>query len=317
MGCAVLVHMHQRSGFHRDNCFLAMHKTQNTKGTTQNPGSSVVLLSTQPATVLQDYVRLLAMVELEPTLLEYVILLPYSASSFPQPGNFTPPWQLEGSVLALRALGAAHIALLGKPPQADDLIGLSATARRLGVGWQAEISSATLLVLLPSLRRMPGVRLGTTLWLADHVAHSRLSLYHKLQRCIKPTSRLDTSLLEHIPTLAVMDATTIGNGANDCSDRPQIANLLLASCDGVALDAIGARLLGLDGVQDVAALLQAQQLGLGTADLEHIRLCGDTTILGLRFPPCLPHRPWRSRSSYTAWRYETSWGKLFSMYHGV
>lgn len=281
----------------------------------QNTSSSVVLLSTQPVTVLQDYVRLLAMLDIEPALLEYVVLLPYSASPFPQPGNFTTPWQLEGTVLGLRALGARQLALFGEQPQADDLLGHSVTARRLGLSWQTEIAAATFLVLLPSLRRVPGVRLGAALCLADHVAASRLDLYQKLQRRIRPTSSLDMSLLEHIPALAVMDATTIGNGANDCSDRPQIANLLLASCDIVALDAIGAQLLGLDAANDVAVLAQAQQLGLGVADLARIALCGDRATFGLRFPPCLPHRPWRSRSSYMAWRYETSWGKLFSMYH--
>ncbi len=273
------------------------------------------MLLTQPATVLEDYARLLALLKIEPTTLEDIVLLPYSTGTFPQPGNFTTPWQLEGTVLGLRALGASRISLLGRKPSNDDLMGLALTARRLGLTWQADPGSAKLLVLLPTLRRVPAARLGATLWLAAHAV--RNDHYPGLRQHFRLEQTMEAQLLERIPTLAVVDATTVGNGARDRSDRPQVANLLLASRDVVAVDAIGAQLLGLDGLRDVSALANAQQLRLGIADLAQIELCGDLAAARLRFPACPPHMPWRSRSSYMAWRYETSWGKLFSRYHVV
>ena len=46
--------------------------------------------------------------------------------------------------------------------------------------------------------------------------------------------------------VAVMDGTTAGNGPGPYALRPEMRNVILASADSIALDAVAARLIGFD-----------------------------------------------------------------------
>jgi len=75
-------------------------------------------------------------------------------------------------------------------------------------------------------------------------------------------------------TFAVADGTTAGSGPGPRTMFPVVKNLLLASEDQVAIDAVCAKLLGFDPM-DVTCIRLATEEGLGTGILDEIEVVGD------------------------------------------
>ena len=73
--------------------------------------SKVAVLKTTPATVLQDYARLAEMAGMEQALSKTAttILKDNISWHFPFPSANTTPWQLEGTVMALKGAGYKDI----------------------------------------------------------------------------------------------------------------------------------------------------------------------------------------------------------------
>jgi uncharacterized protein (DUF362 family) len=78
----------------------------------------------------------------------------------------------------------------------------------------------------------------------------------------------------HPAVFTVMDGTVAGDGAGPRTMIPRVANLILASADSVAIDAISARLMGFDPMS-IPFLRMAHERGLGVADVNAIELAGD------------------------------------------
>ena len=78
----------------------------------------------------------------------------------------------------------------------------------------------------------------------------------------------------HPAVFAVMDGTVVGDGAGPRTMIPREGNLILASADSVAIDAIAARLMGYDPLA-IPYLRLAHDRGLGVADPREIELLGD------------------------------------------
>jgi uncharacterized protein (DUF362 family) len=78
----------------------------------------------------------------------------------------------------------------------------------------------------------------------------------------------------HPSVYAVMDGTVVGDGAGPRTMIPREGNLILASADSVAIDAIAARLMGYDPL-GIPYLRMAHERGLGVADPREIELLGD------------------------------------------
>jgi uncharacterized protein (DUF362 family) len=78
----------------------------------------------------------------------------------------------------------------------------------------------------------------------------------------------------HPAVFAVMDGTVVGDGAGPRTMVPREGNLILASADSVAIDAIAARLMGYDPL-GIPYLRMAHERGLGVADPREIELAGD------------------------------------------
>jgi len=57
---------------------------------------------------------------------------------------------------------------------------------------------------------------------------------------------------------------------------PYVKNVLLASADQVAIDAVAAKLMGLDPMKDCRFIRLAHELGLGCGDPSQIEIIGDT-----------------------------------------
>jgi len=80
----------------------------------------------------------------------------------------------------------------------------------------------------------------------------------------------------HSGVFAVMDGTFTGDGPGPRCMVPHIKNVLLASADQVAIDAVAARLMGFQPLADLKYVRIAHEMGLGCGDPREIEIVGDT-----------------------------------------
>ncbi|MBP7829529.1 MAG: DUF362 domain-containing protein [Kiritimatiellae bacterium] len=79
----------------------------------------------------------------------------------------------------------------------------------------------------------------------------------------------------HSGLFAVMDGTFAGDGPGPRCMVPHVKNVLLASADQVAIDAVAAKIMGFDPLADLTFVRLAHELGLGCGDPREIELVGD------------------------------------------
>jgi uncharacterized protein (DUF362 family) len=79
----------------------------------------------------------------------------------------------------------------------------------------------------------------------------------------------------HRGVFAVMDGTFAGDGPGPRCMVPHVKNVLLASSDQVAIDALAAKLMGFDPLRDLKYVRLAHDLGLGCGDTRDIEVVGD------------------------------------------
>ena len=85
----------------------------------------------------------------------------------------------------------------------------------------------------------------------------------------------------HSGVFAVMDGTIAGDGPGPRAMRPHEKNMLLASSDSVAIDAIAAKMMGLDPMS-IPFIRLAHEAGLGVGDPKEITVEG-MDISGINF----------------------------------
>src|SRR5262245_54516421 len=78
----------------------------------------------------------------------------------------------------------------------------------------------------------------------------------------------------HTGVFAVMDGTTAGDGPGPRTMRPVVKNVMLASEDQVAIDAVAARMMGFDPLS-IEYIRVAHEDGLGVGDPRDIEIAGD------------------------------------------
>jgi len=78
----------------------------------------------------------------------------------------------------------------------------------------------------------------------------------------------------HPGVFAVMDGTVAGNGAGPRTMQPEVKDVLLASADQVAIDAVAAKMMGFDPLT-IPYLAMCQERGLGVADPRDIEVVGE------------------------------------------
>jgi len=83
----------------------------------------------------------------------------------------------------------------------------------------------------------------------------------------------------HPGIFAVMDGTFAGDGPGPRCMIPHVKNVLLASADQVAIDAVAAKLMGFDPLSNCKFIRLAHDLGLGCGDVSEIEIVGDPTVL--------------------------------------
>ncbi|NMC72653.1 MAG: DUF362 domain-containing protein [Myxococcales bacterium] len=78
----------------------------------------------------------------------------------------------------------------------------------------------------------------------------------------------------HRGVFAVMDGTFAGDGPGPRCMTPHVKNVILASADQVAIDAVAAKLMGFDPLS-IKFIRLAHELGLGCGDPSQIEIAGD------------------------------------------
>ncbi len=78
----------------------------------------------------------------------------------------------------------------------------------------------------------------------------------------------------HPRMLAVMDGTVAGDGAGPRTMTPHGKNLILASEDQLAIDAVAAKLMGFDPMS-IPYMRMCHERGLGVADINEIEILGE------------------------------------------
>jgi uncharacterized protein (DUF362 family) len=96
----------------------------------------------------------------------------------------------------------------------------------------------------------------------------------------------------HPSLFAVMDGTVCGDGAGPRTMRPVIQNVILASGDSVAVDAVAAKVMGFEPLS-IPYIRMAHERGLGVGDLREVEVVGED-ISGLNFG-------FKTRRSFVIW----------------
>jgi uncharacterized protein (DUF362 family) len=231
---------------------------------------------------------------------------------FPMPGANTTPWQLEGTILALRQAGLDDVVCVQNQTvvtnafKGEDLNGYMPICRHYGIPvlynfrdedmtWESYRPKAEMLALnrvYPKGITLPDYFLGknivhlptvkchmyTTTTGAMKNAFGGLILSHRhythtwIHETLVDLLAIQQEI--HPGIFATMDGTTAGNGPGPRTMTPVIKNVILASADQVAIDAVAAKLMGFQPL-DITYIRLAHERGLGVGDPREIELVGD------------------------------------------
>jgi uncharacterized protein (DUF362 family) len=276
--------------------------------------SKVAVIRTTPETVLIDYQRLFELADGEKSLRPGIqtILKDNISWHYPMPAANTTPWQLEGSILALRQAGFQDLVCVQNQTvitnafKGEDLncylpifkqyhVPALFNFRKEEMKWVPYQPKAKMLALdhiYPEGIQIPDYFFGKNI---VHLPTVKTHMYTTTTGAMKNAfggllskhrhythSWIHETLVDllaiqreiHPGIFAIMDGTTAGNGAGPRLMIPIVKNILLASADQVAIDAVAAKLMGFDPLS-IKYIRLAQEEGLGVGDVRQIDLVGD------------------------------------------
>jgi uncharacterized protein (DUF362 family) len=277
----------------------------------------VAALRTRPDRVLDDYSRLMELAGARQHLAPgaTTILKDNISWHFPFPAANTTPWQLEGTIRALRADGFSDLVCVQNKTvvtdafKGEDLNGYVPIFKSYGIPvlynfkdddmrWVRIQPKAKMLVLdriFPEGIHVPDYFFGKNI---VHLPTIKCHIYTTTTGAMKNAfggllntrrhythSWIHQTLVDllaiqkeiHSGIFAVMDGTTAGNGPGPRTMYPEIKNVVLASGDQVAIDAVAAKLMGFDPLS-IDYIRLAHQAGLGIGDPRDIEIVGDTDL---------------------------------------
>jgi hypothetical protein len=110
----------------------------------------------------------------------------------------------------------------------------------------------------------------------------------------------------HRGVFAVMDGTFAGDGPGPRCMVPHVKNVILASADQVAIDAVAAKLMGFDPLS-IKYIRLAHDLGLGCGDPREIEIVGDVAAGAERWQFT---GPFRKMTFASRMQHKIYWGPL-------
>lgn len=277
--------------------------------------SKVVYLKTSPETVREDIGRLMRLVSYTDSIgaeRDTILGIDLSWHHF-YPGTSSTPWQIDGVIGALLADGfdsrrilpfinadatvrVRFGEILNRHRMAVERHGLSLlhpgaetvavsvsvdsdhakhTVNNLnGVHIPSAINNSNI-VLLPTMKTHHDITIAG----AVYTAYGVLFGGEKRER----RARFHESLVDTLAVLkkacpgvlAVMDGTFAGEGPGPMRMIPHVKNIIAASTDPLALDAVAAHLMGFDPLE-IPYIRMAHEAGLGIGDPQMIDIVGET-----------------------------------------
>jgi len=273
--------------------------------------SKVTVLYTKPSTVLDDYKKLLDTSEVKkhlPADEELLLKLNLSWSLY-YPACSTEPWQLEGVLKYLKENEYANVrAVENKTVVTNVMKGVKGNKwghvmEKYGcpftpldtAEWVSFKPKAEMLALdhiFPDGHKIPRMFIGKNIChLPSLKTHGHTTMTGAMKNAFggliterrhhshKMIHEVLVDLLQvqkeiHPHLFAVMDGSVAGNGKGPRTMEPIEANLLLASDDQVAIDAVAAKLMGFDPMK-IPFIQIAHDMGLGIGDISQIEMLGD------------------------------------------
>ena len=293
--------------------------------TQTNMKSRVAILKTTPATILEDYHKLLNLAGYQNVLSrEHDTILKINISwHFFFPGSSTTPWQLDGVIRAMKKDGynpSRIIACHNRTVVIDAHLGEKENKQlnvvnlhklknihlyelpstdwvhiREAVGKLAD-EFLCLNSVYPDGFHIPKLLIGTNIihlpTVKTHVFTTMTGamknafggLLNEKRHWTHPViheTLVDLLMIQkhiHHGIFAVMDGTFAGDGPGPRCMTPHVKNVILASADQVAIDAVSAKLMGFDPLADIKFIRLAHERGLGCGDLRDIEIVGDTDV---------------------------------------
>jgi len=275
--------------------------------------SIVVVLKTKPATVRDDYRRLMHLADYQkiiPRNQDIIIKLNLSWTKY-FPACSSEPWQVDGVVGTLiedgyprqRMLPVENKTVVTNPLQGAINNRWRGVLEHYGlrfislpeVKWIKYGFKQKLLILdrlFPDGIEIPEFFVGKDIihlpTMKTH-GHSQTTgavknafggllkeVRHYAHKHIHETL-VDLMIMQkelHPHIFAVMDATVCGSGAGPRTMVPVIKNYILASADSVALDAIAAKMMGFDPL-NIPYIRMCHERGLGCGDPARIEIVGE------------------------------------------
>jgi uncharacterized protein (DUF362 family) len=280
------------------------------------PGRGMVaILRTSPETVLEDYGRLVRLLQYQENLpKDKETLLKINISwQIWYPGCSTPPWQLEGVIKALlddgypreSLIAAQNRTVVVSAYQGEINNRHKVVVERYGienlhiyepqVEWIIYEPKEPFLVLhdiYPDGVKVPKTFIGkniiqlpqtkthvfTTMTGAMKNAFGGLlsERRHWTHGVIHETL-VDLLTIQqdiHTGLFAIMDGAFAGDGPGPRAMRPHVKNVILASADQVAIDAVAAKIMGFDPLS-LKFIRLAHEKGLGIGNPRQIEIVGD------------------------------------------
>lgn len=279
------------------------------------PKSKVAVLFTRPETVLEDYGRLLDLAGVKaaldpgcPTILKDNISWHY-----PMPSANTTPWQLEGTIMALKGRGFDDLVCVQNETvvidthKGEDLncflplfdayqVPVKYNYKPEDMKWveyRPEARMRALNHIYPDGIHIPDFFMGKNI---VHLPTAKCHIYTTTTGAMKNAFGgllynhrhythtwihevlVDLLAIQkeiHPGVFAVMDGTMAGNGPGPRTMTPVEKNVILASADQVAIDAVSARLMGFDPM-GLDFIRLAHEDGLGIGDVREIEIVGDS-----------------------------------------
>lgn len=274
----------------------------------------VAVVKTTPQTVLEDMQRAMELAGMKDALKPSAttILKDNISWHFPFPGANTTPWQLEGTILGLRKNGFNDVVCVQNKTvvtdafKGEDLnkyvplfkkyqIPVLFNFKDGDMKWIEYKPKSPMLVLdqiFPEGIRIPDYFFGKNIL---HLPTVKCHIYTTTTGAMKnafggllATQRhythtwIHETLVDllaiqkeiHPGVFAVMDGTTAGNGPGPRTMLPVVKNLILASADQVAIDAVAAKMMGFDPLS-IKYIHLAHECGLGCGDPRGITIVGE------------------------------------------
>ena len=275
--------------------------------------SKVAVLRTKPATVLEDYGRLCELAgmkgALDPTAT--TILKDNISWHLLYPSANTTPWQLEGTILALQQNGLTDLVCVHNKTVVtiadlgDRYNKYGPVLEKYGIPkkynfkpedmtWVPYKPKAKMLVLDKIFQdgiHIPDYLMGKNIvHLPTVKAHSYtvttgamknafgglLNVNRHYTHTWIHDTLVDLLAIQkeiHTGIFATMDGTTAGSGAGPRTLIPHQKDVILASADQVAIDAVAAAMMGFDPMR-IQYIAHATELGLGQGNPREIEVVG-------------------------------------------